>query len=206
MNGVITGIILCGGKSERMGTDKSFLKINNIAMIDRIYSLMSNHFNEILLISNEPEKYLYLTEKVYKDIYPGLGPLSGIHSGLKNSTSYYNFFVSCDMPFVTDDVIELILRNKTAGDIVITKDNNHTHALCGISSRKCLVDSEKLLKRSLEEKNNGPGKSSVKLFDLIYKYNTLVLDIKNLSFYDSDIMFNMNSYDDYLFANSKLEN
>ena len=110
------------------------------------------------------------------------------------------------MPFVTDDVIDLILRNKTERDIVLTKDNNHTHTFCGIYSRKCLVDSEKLLKRSLEERNNGPGKSSVKLFDLIHKYNTLVLDIKNLGFYNSDIMFNMNSYNDYLFAKSKLEN
>ena len=206
MDEEITGIILCGGNSARMGTDKSFLKINNIAMIDRIYSLMSNIFNEILLITNEPQKYVYLSEKLFEDIYPGLGPLSGIHAGLNYSNSNKNFFMSCDMPFVTEDIIELVLRNSAKGDIVLTKSNNYINTLCGIYSKECLIDSEKLLKKSIDEQNRGTRKTTIKLFDLIYSCNTQVLDLEKQNFFNPDMMFNMNSYEDYLYAKSKLEN
>ena len=199
-----TGIILCGGKSERMGTDKSFLKINDIPIIERMYSLLSYNFKEILLISNEPAKYLYLTEKVYKDIYPGLGPLSGIHSGLKNSKSHESFIISCDMPFVTTDVIELLLSRKSGADIILTKTGNRIHPLCGIYSKNCLKNSETLLKKSIEDQKKNRGKSSIKLYDLIHSCNTLAIDLENHIF-NRDLMFNMNSYEDYLYVKSKLE-
>ena len=81
----ITAIILAGGESSRIGTDKALLKINGELVIEKIYKLLTNIFSEIIIISNKPDDFQFLTTKVYKDIYPHFGPLSGIHSGLTNS-------------------------------------------------------------------------------------------------------------------------
>ena len=203
MNEDINGIILCGGKSKRMGMDKSFLMIDEKPMIERIYEIMGKHFKNILLISNEPHKYNYLNANVFRDIYPGLGPLSGIHSGLTNSNSQINFFISSDMPFVTADVILYLLDNHSSHDIVLSKSNDFINTTCGVYSKNCIDKSEELLKNSVADQNS---KSSIKLRDLIHACNTLVLDIEKQFFFNTDLMFNMNSYEDYLYAKSKLEN
>jgi molybdopterin-guanine dinucleotide biosynthesis protein A len=203
MNEDITGIILCGGKSKRMGVDKSFLKIDDKPMIERVYEMMSNNFKNVLLISNESQNYYYLSKNVYKDIYPGLGPLSGIHSGLKYSKSQLNFFISSDMPFVTEDVILFLLRHISSHDIVLSRSNNFINTICGIYSKNCLDKAEDFLKKSVP--NQKGKKNRIKLRDLIHACNTLVLDIEEQFFFNADLMFNMNSYEDYLYAKSKLE-
>ena len=85
MNKNYTAIILSGGKSSRMGTNKSHLKINGKSLIERTVELCRSIFDESIIITNDIEEYVSLKIKCYKDIYPNFGPLSGIHSGLVNS-------------------------------------------------------------------------------------------------------------------------
>ena len=76
----ITGIILSGGKSSRMGKNKSLLKIGDKTIIERMCDLMKSLFTEIILITNTPDDYSFLDLTVYKDVYKHKGPLAGIHS------------------------------------------------------------------------------------------------------------------------------
>ena len=65
----ITGVILAGGKSSRMGVNKSFLKLGNQTIIERIVDLMKSIFSEVIIITNTPDEYKFLNLPLYEDIY-----------------------------------------------------------------------------------------------------------------------------------------
>ncbi len=91
----ITGIILAGGKSKRMGINKALLKIGDKTIIERTAGLMQGLFNRVLLITNSPNEYMFLGLEIYEDIYKNIGPLAGIHSGLvySNYRKKFHHFV-----------------------------------------------------------------------------------------------------------------
>ena len=100
-----TAIILAGGKSSRMGFDKQFLMIHERRLMDSIIHKLREEFEEIIIVTNKPESYIGLSHKIIKDIIEDKGPLGGIHSGLKESSSQYAFIVACDMPNINMDYI-----------------------------------------------------------------------------------------------------
>ncbi len=193
----ITAIILAGGKSSRIGTDKAFLKLNGESVIERIYNLLTKIFSDVIIISNNPEKFQFLTPKVYKDIYPHFGPLSGIHAGLSNSQTENNFFISCDMPLVTEEVIRFILAKMNNDDITIVKTESNIQSLLGIYKKSCLARADELLSFANSQINIKAGKTSVKLFDLINHVKTTFIDLSYEKFYHDDIFLNMNTSEDY---------
>jgi len=200
-----TAIILAGGKSLRIGKDKSFLKIGGITLIERTHNLLKEKFDKIIIISNNPGKYVFLTSKVYQDVYPGFGPLSGIHSGLINSKTQNNFIVSCDMPFVNNAVIDFILAQNyfTNKEITITKSNSDIHSLCGIYNKSCIPTLENLLEKAKNELPKRNKKVEVKLFDLIDSVDSEIMEITNEDFCHPNLMFNMNSVEDYEFVKNE---
>ncbi|MBK7105727.1 MAG: molybdenum cofactor guanylyltransferase [Ignavibacteriae bacterium] len=204
MNENFTAIILSGGKSKRIGSDKALLKINGITLIERIQILLKEIFNEVIIISNSPENYNFINSKIYRDIFPGFGPLSGIHSGLINSTSENIFFISCDMPFVTKDLINFLILQTKSEDILIPKSHNNFQTLCAVYKKSCIPKAEELLKLA-SEKINENGKTKVKLYDLINSLNTKFVEISDESFFNDRLIFNMNSLDDFEFVKNILE-
>lgn len=200
----ITSIILAGGKSSRIGTDKALLKINGESVIEKIHKLLSEIFSDIIIISNKPDDFHFLTMKVYKDIYPDFGPLSGIHSGLTHSKTENNFIISCDMPLITEEAIRFIISNNTDADITFSKTDSKYHTLFGLYKQTCLPMAEELLKTASSEIKNQTQKTKVKLFDLINSVNTRLIDPTNEEFYKDDIFFNMNSLEDYSYVKKKL--
>ena len=205
MNKNYTAIILSGGKSSRMGTNKSHLKINGKSLIERTVELCRSMFDENIIITNEIEEYESLKVKCYNDIYPNFGPLSGIHSGLVNSKTKNNFIISCDMPFVNEEVIDFLIKYTESSNkqIVLPKVKNDIYTMCGIYEKSCLPEAEKLLKKAIEE-NSKTKKVRVKLFDLINTVDSDIFDVEELSFYNKDLFFNMNSLEDYKYAKEKL--
>ncbi|MBU5425166.1 molybdenum cofactor guanylyltransferase [Tissierella pigra] len=100
-----TAIILAGGKSSRMGFDKQFIEVNQDRLMDIVINKLKEEFKEIIIVTNKPEGYYKNQYIVTKDIIEGKGPLSGIHAGLKLSSSRYAFVVACDMPHINLDYI-----------------------------------------------------------------------------------------------------
>ena len=97
----ITGIILSGGKSTRMGENKSLMKLGDRTVIEHTLLLMQSLFSDVILITNTPDEYKFLNIPLYEDVYKYRGPLAGIHSGLINSITEENFVISCDIPLIT---------------------------------------------------------------------------------------------------------
>jgi len=93
-----TAIIMAGGSSRRMGTDKSMLPIKGQSMIEAICEQLCGSFDQILISANEADKFAFLGFEVVPDKVPEQGPLMGIASALEASDNELNFVVACDIP------------------------------------------------------------------------------------------------------------
>ncbi len=103
-----TAVILAGGQSRRMGFDKQLIKINERRLMDSVINKLRLEFDQIIIVTNKPEYYIGLSDMIVSDIIKGMGPLSGIHVGLKNASSQLVYFIACDMPNINLDYIKYI--------------------------------------------------------------------------------------------------
>lgn len=142
-----TGVILAGGRSRRMGTDKALLDIAGRSMIDRVVQEMARLFDNIMLVSGKRDEYLYLGLQIIGDIYPGCGPLGGIHAGLKAASTPYIFVVGCDMPFVRAELMACLLPHARDHDVVIPREGDYLEPLLAIYGKGCLAPVEHMLQK-----------------------------------------------------------
>ena len=101
----VTGVILAGGQSSRMGSNKALLPFQGGRFIEAIHRQFSELFPEVLLVTNNPEQYTFLPCSKVADIYPGLGALAGLHSGLYHAANPHIFAAACDMPWLNSSLI-----------------------------------------------------------------------------------------------------
>ena len=202
----ITGIILSGGRSTRMGENKSLMKIGDKTVIEHVADLMKDLFNKVILVTNDPDEYSFLELEVFKDIYFRMGPLAGIHSGLTHSTSDKNFFLSCDMPFMTADMIKYLAEYKTNKPITIAKADGFVQQLCGLYDKSCLSKAEKILSEESNENErfDEQKKRGCKVLTLVNTMDAKIIEAELLSFYKKDMFFNMNKRSDYEMVINKL--
>ena len=105
-----TAVILCGGKSSRMGFDKCKITIGKKHIYEYIAEKLEKVFEEIILVTSKDSSISSVKYKVVKDIVEECGPIGGIYTGLLSSTSEYAFFTACDMPFVDIDLIKHMIN------------------------------------------------------------------------------------------------
>ena len=195
----VTGIILSGGKSSRMGRNKSFLTIGELTIIERVCDLLKSLFNKVILITNDPADYKFLNIPIFEDLFKHKGPLAGIHSGLAHSSSEKNFIISCDIPFITPEMIKYIIDFKTEKLITIAKADGYIQQLAGKYSIDCLNTAEKILEEyvNLENRNNNQVRRRCNVLKLIDKVGAEIISAESLTFYKKELFFNMNKVDDY---------
>jgi molybdopterin-guanine dinucleotide biosynthesis protein A len=138
----LCAVIMTGGKSSRMGGGiKSFKKFNNKTIFDRIYKILNNQINNIIINTNSEEEYFKKYNKtIIKDKIKGhLGPLAGIHASLNwinKNMPKINWLISVpsDTPFLPKDLISrLYLKAKENNkQIVLAKSNKNIHPVIGI--------------------------------------------------------------------------
>lgn len=134
----ITGVILAGGKSSRMGTDKGLMEFQGEKMISRTMKMFRGLFREIIIVTNLPLDYLDQDARIVTDIFPGKGPIGGIHTGLFFSSNEHAFFAACDMPFFNGEFIAYMLSRIGNYDIVVPETEKGFQPLHAVYSRKCL--------------------------------------------------------------------
>ena len=143
----MTGIILAGGKNSRMGTNKAFLEINGIRLIDNILAIYQKVFSEIIIVTNDPLSYTEFSDTIIvTDIYKEKGALGGIYTGLFYATYNYSFVAACDMPFLNEDfIIYLTGQVDNKHDIIVPQLPEGFQPLHAIYSKNCLSHIKKLL-------------------------------------------------------------
>ena len=102
-----TAIILAGGESKRMGFNKEYLRIDDEYLIYKQINVLSTLFDEVIVVTNNPEFYNDFDVITTSDIIKKKSPLIGLHAGLSVSSNEYNYLIACDMPFI--DVLYIIL-------------------------------------------------------------------------------------------------
>lgn len=185
----ITGVILAGGKSSRMGSNKSFLKFGNQTIIERIVDLMKSLFSEVIIITNSPDEYKHLNLPLFEDIYKWKGPLAGIHSALINSTTERVFVISCDMPLMTDEMIKYIIDYKSDKPVIFCKAAGYHQPLSGIYSKTVI--------NKIEDVLNSKQVSDKSFHQFLKSIDAEIIHPENLNFYTDDLFFNLNKIEDY---------
>lgn len=143
----MTAVILAGGQSRRMKTDKAFVKVGGRRLIERVLTAITPLFTEILINSNMPEFYTELGLPIIPDIFPGKGALGGIYTGIVHAKTDYVFCVACDMPFLNQELIRYMQAQVNGYDALVPKAPDGMHPLHAIYSKRCQGIVEELLRK-----------------------------------------------------------
>ncbi len=147
----LTAIILAGGKSSRIGSDKdkAILKLNGKRLIDIVISKLKHIVGDNIIIVGPPEKYPSY-KQVVPDLFNQRGLLVGLYSGLKASASQYNLVVGCDMPFLKVELLQYMRDKIDSNDIIIPRyAKSYVEPLCAIYSKDCLEVMERNIKAGI---------------------------------------------------------
>lgn len=146
-----TGIILAGGLSTRLsGRNKAFIEIKGKKILENTYTVFKKLFQEIILVTNNPEPYLDWDFKIVSDIFQAKSSMTGLHAGLSNASFPFGFAVACDSPFLEPGLIESLLSRITPETyMVVPKVAKGYEPLCAVYSKKCIPDLEDCLKNKI---------------------------------------------------------
>ena len=134
----IGAIILAGGKSKRFGSDKALSLFQGNPLIQAVIEVVENITNNIVIITNSPEKMDFINFPKFKDLIPGTGSLGGLYTGLHYSDQDLNIVLPCDMPFISTECIQFLFDNTNGNDITVPFHQNMLEPLSAIYSKKCL--------------------------------------------------------------------
>ena len=144
-NKTITGIILAGGKSSRMGVDKGFILWKNKPFIEHSIDALKPLVNNIIIVSDHIQYDALGYERV-KDVVPETGPLSGLYSGLLQSDSDLNLVLSCDIPLISSEILTKLLTAFTEGtNAVACRAKDRVMPLVALYNKNCIATCEQLL-------------------------------------------------------------
>jgi FdhD protein len=143
----ITGVILAGGASSRMGSNKALLPHKGGRFIESICRELSEIFPEVILVTNTPEQYQFLPCRKVPDLFQGMGALAGIHAGLVQSSNPAVFTVACDMPHLDPSLIRHIANRGAGCDLVLPCSEEGYEPLHALYREGCLSVVEACLKR-----------------------------------------------------------
>jgi len=181
----ITGIILAGGKSTRMGEDKGMLVLKGKKMVEHVIAALTPNVDEVIIISNN-DNYNNLGFKVYSDIIKNCGPLGGIYSALQYSNTDKNFIVSCDIPKITSEAIAFIIAQSMNEDVLVPIEKTEIEPLCAIYNKVCCEQIKGFL-----------DAGQFKIRNAIEKLNTKYLDVNLYQEIFKEVFTNVNTPNDY---------
>lgn len=178
----VTGIILAGGKSSRMGEDKGLVLLNGKPMVQYIIEALEKVVSDIIIISNN-DSYNTFGFPVHSDIIEDKGPVGGIYTGLHYSKTQLNFCISCDVPMISSDFILWLLKRSGKSYITLPIYKGKVHQMIGVYSKHVLSN----FKESAE-------KGHLKLSQVNYDMACEIIDIeKEYANFDELIFSNINT-------------
>jgi putative nucleotidyltransferase with HDIG domain len=131
-------LILAGGQGKRLTPDKPLLEIGGRRIVERVASVVSRIFEEVLLVTNAPEKYSFLGLPCTVDELPGCGPLMGIYSGLRRIRQDVAFVCAADMPFLKEEIIRAEFLELGGWEILVPYPRGLPEFLHAFYHKRCL--------------------------------------------------------------------
>lgn len=183
----MTGAVLAGGRSSRMGRDKGLMKIDGITLTERTWRLLREVCPQAIIIANR-SGYENLGAEVHKDLIPEKGPMGGIYTALQKAETPFVLTLACDMPFVDARMLNYIIRHaEPKYDAVVPVHKSTPQPLCAVYQKTCLPRVEEML-------NEG----NYKLQYMLAIAHTLFLTIdKKEDWYNPNLFMNINTQGDF---------
>lgn len=185
-----TAAILAGGKSSRMGFDKQLLMEDDRRILETVIETLKEEFPDILIVTAKPQLYEGMGVRLCSDLYPGRGPLAGVHAALHHSRSQYLYLLACDMPVVNLPFIRHMRQKllETGMDICASRYNDRLEPFNTFYARALLGE----VVHRLETGNSS-------LFRFINASRSCVLSQEDAACFDKELrMFtNINTRTEY---------
>jgi len=134
----LSGIVLAGGQSRRMGRNKALLELEGQTLIARVLERLSPLCDELIISANDVELYADLPAQVVPDLIAGRGALSGIHAGLATMRHDKAVVVACDMPFLSLSLLRYMVVMSSGYDVVAPRVDGFFEPLHAVYSARCV--------------------------------------------------------------------
>lgn len=138
----VTGVVLAGGASRRMGRNKAFLELAGRPLIAHVLDRMGEVCEEVLIVANDVPRYADLGVRVVPDVFPGVGVLGGLHAGLQAAGHDLILAVGCDMPFLNPALLRAFVAWAEGYDVAALRQDNQVETLHAVYRRSCLSPME----------------------------------------------------------------
>lgn len=140
-----SGIVLAGGKSERMGRDKAFMLLEGKMLICRVLEVLARICDELIISTNNARSYADLPVRVIPDIFDSRGALGGIHAGLKAMRNERALVVACDMPALSLSLLRFMVAMASDCDVVVPRIDGEFEPLHAVYGVNCIAPIERLI-------------------------------------------------------------
>lgn len=134
-----TGVVLCGGRSRRMGRDKALLELGGRTLLERAVEALDAVCAEVLLAPGSESRYATLGRREVLDAADGVGPLAGLVSALEAARTEWLIALACDMPGVDARVLEELANFAQDGgwDVTMLGSEAGVEPLCAVYRSSC---------------------------------------------------------------------
>src|SRR5262245_4799679 len=184
----VSGVILAGGKSRRMGgSPKALLPFGGRPLIEHIAETLRSVLSDCLVVTNTPELYESLDLPMVGDVFPESGSLGGIYTGLRAVSGDAALCVACDMPFLSPRLIAYLAGRSAEADVVVPDAGGELQTLHAVYRKTCLP--------VMEQRLHAGRLKITGIFDDVRVVRVPVDDIER--FADPDVAFmNLNTPED----------
>lgn len=145
----VSGVILAGGASRRLKRSKALERVGGKALIERVIDSLVPLTTEVLVVVARPRQGAALPlpswVRAVSDRYPGRGSLGGIFTGLDASAEPWSLVVGCDMPFLSADLLRLLIEESADVDTVVPCLRGQPEPLHALYSKACLAPMQRML-------------------------------------------------------------
>ncbi len=182
----ITGILLAGGKSSRMGREKGNILVGKKYLYQYPLAVLESLCDEILISTCKEMK----TEKEYEQVcdeIPNIGPMGGIYSCLKKSSNEINIVLSYDLPYANEGLFMELLKHTESADLILPAfPEDRLQPLCGIYKKI----TTNVLQNRIDQKIYAMHKITP------YINTEVVIIEENMPFFHPNLFMNINDQSD----------
>ncbi len=153
----MTAVVLAGGRSSRMGKDKTLLPVEGVSLLERTISLVKPFTQDTVVVTNTPQAHVFPGIRLMVDEQPFEGPLAAFAVALHTiAPSETVLLLACDMPNLSSPLIRALLeKSVTAGEkAVVAKTSRGWEPLCACYPGMVRIQVERVLAeggRSMQE-------------------------------------------------------
>ncbi len=143
----VTAVLLAGGRSSRMGFDKGLVRVGGQPLLQLLADRLASITDDVMVSANNASEYGFLGLTIVPDVFPGCGPLAGLHAAMLHSRRAWVLALACDLPRISADTLLNLIRHTPGFNAVIpVTADGRLHPVCAVYGKACLPAIERLLK------------------------------------------------------------